>query len=359
MSALQLQRPSARGIFFWYGSDHIAKAFASRRYRVGNFVERVSGASVVVGRRFPTQQLASARYVCCLRPLVDRRLSRTLASLRRAGVRLVADYDDLIFAGDVDGLPASVGGFVNERSRAARLESYAAGLASFDRITVSTRALALHVKRLSPSRPVAVIPNGLSEAWVRQGRALYPSFRPGDPLIIRYLCGSPSHDSDFAQIQAVLASFLHIHPEVELEVVGPLRFDAVAFPARRTRRLSSVPYEDLPRLLASSWVNLAPLKPTLFNECKSAIKFLEAAAFACPTLASPSDDMLRHHAQGAPLLLCRSDDDWYDQLTAMLNIERRMEAGDAAACYVGQYGMAERSVPDWLAALKHEGGPDA
>jgi glycosyltransferase involved in cell wall biosynthesis len=145
---------------------------------------------------------------------------------------------------------------------------------------------------------------------------------------------------------------LRDHAAVRLEVVGPLRLDSSLFPAGQLLRTPFVPYEELPRLLASSWINLAPLAPTRFNECKSAIKFLEASAFACPTLASPNDDLLRHQEQGAPVVPCRAERDWYEQLGSLLDAERRMNAGRAAAEYVAARGMAASQVSAWLRALE-------
>lgn len=340
----------ARGICLWYEAVDVAKALASQRYRIGNFVELVRGASAIAGRRFPSHLLGQVRTVCSLRPLVDQELARALVPMRRAGMQLIADYDDLIFAGDVDGLPQSVGGSLGGKVKATRLAAYASGLEVFDRVTVSTPALARHAQRLC-AKPVTVVPNGLSENWVQHGHALYPPFRAGDPLVIRYLCGSPSHDADFASIAEPLAQFLCDHAEVCLEVVGPVRFDTEAFPAAQLRRLPSVSFEELPRLLASSWVALAPLLQNTFNECKSAIKFLEASAFACPTLASANDDLKRHRALGAPLIFCESERDWYEQLSALLDLDRRRDQGAAAARHVEAHGMARQQLGNWLASF--------
>jgi Glycosyl transferases group 1 len=349
-SARVQARPSARGICFWYEAVDVAKALASQRYRIGNFVELVRGASAVVGKRFPNHTLSQVRTVCSLRPLVDADLSRTLSLMRRAGVRLVADYDDLIFAGEVPGLPPSVGGTGGERAKLRRLSAYASSLAWFDCVTVSTRPLARHLQELSP-KTVTVVPNALSESWVRHGQALYPMYRPGEPRVVRYLCGSPSHDADFAGIAGPLARFLMDHPDIRLEVVGPVRFDESAFPPSQLRRLPTVAYEELPRLLSSSWVTLAPLQPNSFNDCRSAIKFLEAGAFACPTLASPNDDLRRHLDLGAPLSFCHAERDWYEQLTALLDEDRRRDQGEKAARHVASHGMAKQQLGTWLAAL--------
>jgi glycosyltransferase involved in cell wall biosynthesis len=278
-------------------------------------------------------------------------METTLSRLRGRGVKLVADYDDLLFAGDVRGLPESAGGALGPAEKRVRLAAYRAALKTFDSFTVSTRALAAQLKELAPGADVTLVPNGISETWLAQGRALYRPFRPGDPKVIRYFAGSPSHDRDFAGIIDPLAGFLNEHPEVRLEVVGPVNFDASRFPNGSVAALRSVGYDMLPGMLASTWVNLAPLETNAFNDCKSALKVLESGAFACPTLASPCDDVLRHSELGAPVLLCRNADDWHHSLISMLDIDRRMAHGQAMAAHVDVHGMASAALPPWLFAL--------
>jgi glycosyltransferase involved in cell wall biosynthesis len=310
---------------------------------------------VVIDPRLPAQVARQCRTLTCLRPLFTLELQRTLGRLQAEGVTLIGEYDDLLFAGEVSGLPESVGGGLVGADRRARFAAYAEGLNVFDAFTVSTRALAVELQRRAPQARVTVVPNGLSETWLTQGRALYRRFQPGDPKVIRYFAGSPSHDRDFAGIIEPLARFLDQHRDVRLEVVGPLKFDGSRFPNGSVAALRSVSYDILPGLLASTWVNLAPLEPTAYNDCKSALKVLESGAFECPTLASPCDDVLRHVELGAPTVVCRSPDDWYSGLDTMLDLRWRAEHGQAIAEHVRVHGMARSALPGWLSGLGLEG----
>jgi glycosyltransferase involved in cell wall biosynthesis len=342
-------RTSARRLCFWYQALDVAKASASCRYRINNLCELLSGADIVVKRRLPSQIRARVATVCVIRPLVTPPLLAELALLRDRGVHLVADFDDLLFAGPVSGLPGSVGGATSTAVLDARLEGYAAALTAFDAFTVSTRPLREQILQRVPAAKVAVVPNGLSEAWVRQGRALYDAFQPGDPLIIRYFAGSPSHDEDFATVVEPIRRFLIDHPEVRLEVIGPIRADLSIFPEGRAALLPPVPYETLPKLIAKSWVNIAPLCRSEYAECKSALKVLEAAAFGCPTLASANDDVKRHHEQGAPVRLCETAEDWQRELERSLDMSQRMELGHAGRRYVDEHGMVAKALDAWQA----------
>lgn len=348
-------RTPARRVCFWYQALDVAKASASCRYRIGNLGELLSGVDIVVKRELPRQIRARVATVCMIRPLVTPPLLAELAALRDGGVRLVADFDDLLFAGRVSGLPGSVGGATSPALLDARLAGYATALTAFDAFTVSTRPLRDQILRRVPAAKVAVVPNGLSEAWVRQGRALYDAFQPGDPLIIRYFAGSPSHDEDFAAIAEPIRRFLIEHPEVRLELVGSIRADVSMFPEGRAALLPSVPYETLPKLIAKSWVNIAPLHGSEFAESKSALKVLEAAAFGCPTLASANDDVRRHHAQGAPVRLCETAQDWELELKRLLDMSRRVEVGQAARRYADEHGMAQHSLDAWHSLVLERG----
>lgn len=350
-------RTPARSVCFWYQAVDVAKASASCRYRIGNLSELLSGADIVVNRELPRQIRARVATVCMIRPLVTPPLLAELAALRDDGVRLVADFDDLLFAGSVTGLPGSVGGATSAALLDARLEGYAAALTAFDAFTVSTRPLREQLLQRVPAAKVAVVPNGLSEAWVRQGRALYDAFQPGDPLTIRYFAGSPSHDEDFAVVAPPIRRFLIDHPEVLLELVGSIRADLSMFPEGRAALLPSVPYEVLPKLIAKSWVNLAPLRGSEFAESKSALKVLEAAAFGCPTLASANDDVRRHQAQGAPVRLCETAQDWQHELERCLDMSRRMQLGQEARRYADEHGMAQNSLDAWQALVLERESP--
>ncbi len=68
---------------------------------------------------------------------------------------------------------------------------------------------------------------------------------------------------------------------------------ALARFGERIVRVPFVPWLELPAVLRDLDVNLAPLAPGRFNEAKSAIKWLEAALTATPTVASPTEPFRR------------------------------------------------------------------
>lgn len=86
--------------------------------------------------------------------------------LQRHGTTLVADVDDLIFDPQLSRYSPGV---VNEQMALPKVTrqfaEHAAALACFDRVSVSTEALAAHVRRCFPDVAVLVLPNAVHMSW--------------------------------------------------------------------------------------------------------------------------------------------------------------------------------------------------
>lgn len=275
---------AGEGLLFWYGAEHVARAENSRRYRMDQRAELLPAARTHVGRRLPEAATHGVRLVLCVRPFVDRVLRAEVERMRQRGIAVWADYDDLLFAGEVDDFPNARK--VWQRFKIGRrLPVYREGLVQFDGFTCSTQPIADALTRARPDVPVHVVPNVPAAAWIQRGwdRFGHLAWKPGMPRTLRYLPGSPSHDEDFAVIEDSLARLLHDTADLELEIVGYLNFNPRKFPRGRLRHLPKVPYDDLPRVILPTWLNLVPLAPTRYSQARSNIKELEAAAFDVPS----------------------------------------------------------------------------
>jgi glycosyltransferase involved in cell wall biosynthesis len=322
---------SGSGVLFWYGAPHVAVAENSRRYRIANRLQVLPAARSVVSRTIPEDMLAGVHTVVSLRPFVDSVALRQIARLRGVGIRLVADYDDLLFDCPPSDFPGA--DYLLRRLRIARrLETYRSSVHHFDAFTTSTWPIAHALRAIRPDAAISVVPNQPSPAWVARGWARYGAcaWKPGDARIVRYLPGSPSHDRDFAMIEEALIAFLHLHTDVELEVVGYLKFHQRSFPPGRVRHLPKVDYELFPKVLLSTWINLVPLAPTVYSQARSALKLLEAAAFGVPSIATPSTDHARTAELPSPIHFAHTPAEWLEALDA-----------------------AHRATPTDLATLRH------
>jgi glycosyltransferase involved in cell wall biosynthesis len=350
---MALAEPSAgasdegRGLFFWQRAPRTSSTSAPRRYRIGNLAELLPRSTVVLRSRPDFRLFRGARVIVCLRPTLDTWTLELLERCRARGTLLVADFDDLMFAGSVQHWPDVIAGQLSATDAERKQTQYIEALGLFDAFTASTEVLANALRIATGGARVALVPNGVSPAWLWQGRALYPKPSGDRSRVIRYLPGS-RHDHDLDVVAQPLGRFLRRHPDVRFEILGPSEGLPAALPAGSTRQQPRVPFDHLPQFLASSWVTLAPLVDNEFNRAKSAIKFLESAAFGTPCIATPIADMQTHATGG--LLLASSDADWEDALERLLDPALHGEVAQRGEAWVARH-TAELSVGAFLSAV--------
>jgi hypothetical protein len=76
-----------------------------------------------------------------------------------------------------------------------------------------------------------------------------------------------------------------------------------------------VSYEQLPYWIKQCWITIAPLQPSLFNQCKSGLKFFESAIWGVPLVATAIPDLTRCDTE---LCFAEGEQGWLDQLEMML-----------------------------------------
>ncbi|HPQ94070.1 MAG: hypothetical protein KDI44_04405 [Thiothrix sp.] len=236
--------------------------------------------------------------------------------LQWRGVRVVADFDDLVF--DPAQAAFSPGVLNRQLSLDKTRQQYllnGRALALFNRVTVSTTPLREQVLALLPQADVQVLPNAVHWRW----QALEPGGQAdGERLqhpVITYLPGTRSHDRDFRCFADGLQAFLGDHPAVRLAVTGPLDFSLPQVAAQLVVR-DKLPFAQFHTCFQDAWVNLAPLEPTPFTRCKSALKVMEAGWWGIPTLCSLTPDAGRFAGCGA--LPVQDGADLYRQLSGLL-----------------------------------------
>jgi hypothetical protein len=235
--------------------------------------------------------------------------------LRKNGARVLADVDDLIFHPHW----ASVSpGVVNQLVSLKQTEKYfsanAKALAEFDYLTTSTLPLADKLRQQYPQAQILLLPNTVHQRWYQHEKANTTA-----ALRLTYFPGTRSHDRDFATIAAPLAAFLQQNPAIQLHITGVLNCSLTCRPGQLVQH-EKQPFNLYPHHVAQSWINLAPLEATEFNQHKSALKAIEASYFNTPTLATPIADMQRLSHCGA--ILVSTENDWFEQLSNLTDITR-------------------------------------
>ncbi|MBF0559900.1 MAG: glycosyltransferase [Nitrospirae bacterium] len=201
-----------------------------------------------------------------------------------------------------------------------------------DAVMVSTNYLCTRILPFNGN--VYVLENALNEKQVRKAERLMPEFierkKNREETVIGYFSGwLHDHDSDFATVSGALRKVLQRFNNVRLRIVGFLdigrEFEGLE---DRLEHVDFVPFEVLPTIIADVDINIAPLEDNPHKRCKSSIKFLEAGILGVPTVAvnlDPYNEIIAHGEDG---LLCSNEDEWFSNLSALVEVpQRRYEIG--------------------------------
>lgn len=139
---------------------------------------------------------------------------------------------------------------------------------------------------------------------------------------IVYGSGSKAHDADFLEVASALIGILRRYPEVEIHIAGELTLPK-SFSEFQDRifREPAVPYADYMRWLSKGDINIAPMEATEFNDAKSNIKYLEAAALKIPSVCSPRAAFAGAIKDGENGFLAATADEWSTALGRLVEDE--------------------------------------
>ena len=249
--------------------------------------------------------------------------AQILDLIRDATVPVLFDVDDLVFDPDLESEIPALRVLPEQEAQLwmRGVRRYRTTLEACDAYVGSTELLCEHVTALTGIPPHR-FSNGVGLVTARgSDQALRRPRRPG-PLRIGYFSGTTTHDRDWQVVEPAVLEVLARHPDAELWLVGHLRpTPAVQVLGDRLHQLPLQDWRTLPELLRDLDVNLAPLELDLgrFNEAKSAIKYLEAALVATPTVATPTQpfrEAVRHGVNG---VLATTHDEWVAALDELLS----------------------------------------
>ena len=272
---------------------------ASTRYRclhhIEGFEELGISADLCTQRHFGIRLTERYDIYIFHRPKYTYYLDSLLNLMARRGKLVIADYDDLLFTPELaHESPIFRNGNASLKIAKKLHNNYAHAMSLFDHFTVSTAPLADEIHNKNPNATIEIIHNGFSKLWIEQAEL---SEAPTDRQVIGYFPGTSSHDKDFETVADDISKHLE-KPNRNLKIVGPLKLSEGQFPPQKVARLSHFPYDQLPRLISSCNVTIAPLELTNFNYCKSGLKFIESSVFSVPVVATPIPDIVRFRPSG-------------------------------------------------------------
>lgn len=253
-----------------------------------------------------------------------------LAEAKRLGLTVLYDIDDPIFSDKVMGSNQNLE-HLQPRERKHLINAsrdYLSAMRACDACIVSTpgmlEAVALHV-----DTPVYLWRNAVdseSREIVRQILADGTPPTPADIVTIGYMSGSRAHDSDFATISKPLSRVLRDHPNTQLLVAGHATLPE-EFAGLEDRIIHHPPasYRFYFHWLTQVDLVVIPLETNAFNQCKSAIRLLEAAMLAKPCIASAVGDFVNVASHAETALLASDEQQWHDALEELVISPRLRE----------------------------------
>jgi glycosyltransferase involved in cell wall biosynthesis len=228
------------------------------------------------------------------------RVANMIERAKTRGRRVIFDCDDLVFDLSHTHMIMDTLGQALEAGHVwdqwfANIGRVAATFALCDGAVVTNPYLAQRARdAFADDRPIRILPNFLeprqqalsADIWQAKAES---GWSRDDTVHLGYFSGTPTHNRDFALIAGVIARIMDDDPRLRLRIVGFL--DLGPELARHTTRIEFLPLQDylnLQRLIGEVEVNLVPLQDNMFTNCKSELKWFEAAVVGTLTIATPT-----------------------------------------------------------------------
>lgn len=263
--------------------------------------------------------LPPAKIIILHRVPHDAEVGAFIATRRAAGAILLFDSDDLVF---LPGIERHVHALRDMKRDELALYSdglrrYRETLRQCDAGIASTPVIRDAMAEIVPTVYLHRNAPGL-DLLARSEEAM--ATRHGrHHIVIGYHSGTNTHNGDFARIAAPLARLMTLHPSIHLRVVGPLHIpDTLAAFSDRVETAPLVDWRDLPREVAATDINVAPLEDNPFCAAKSDLKYFEAALVRVPTVASRVGEFAANLRDGVTGFLADTEEEWFAKLDALV-----------------------------------------
>lgn len=247
----------------------------------------------------------------------------------------VLDVDDLVFHSDfIDHFY-----FLNKKS--SSFSVYKDLLANIERtfhlvdiLLGSTPAIASIAQK--HRKTSLYFRNMLRQSKLQMYNKIYEDRASFKEPIIGYFSGSDTHDKDFEMIQPILEQLFSTHPNVKLLVMGFVQ--SSSFFEKFSERIILQEFDSYDTYLRSlqrcKVVVIPNAEINEFTQCKSSIKFLEAAAVGTPVISSPIYEMLFSIDHGATSWIAKGKNDWVKYIEIALSGEHAEYIGENARKHV-------------------------
>jgi glycosyltransferase involved in cell wall biosynthesis len=301
--------------------------------------QRVSGGEIVlIQREFPN------RYID---------FQQIVETARNERKPVVFDLDDLLFF-----LPEDHPDRQSQYYAASLLPMFQA-LTEADLVTVSTPKLMEVLVQYNDQ--IAVLPNYLDDTLWRLRSPV--SKQEGEILTIGYM-GGESHKPDLEPVVPILSELVQRYPnKIRLQFWGIQPPTEMRFlPQVGYTPLASYNYKEFSVFFQtqSADIFIAPLADSLFNRCKSQLKFFEYTALGSPGVYSNLETYSKIVTHGQNGLLAASLDEWRECLIQLIeNDDLRLHLAENAQLSIRTDWLLSQNAFRWKDAYNNllEGAP--
>ncbi len=320
--------------------------FETCRYRVFNVIDGLDSskydAAVVFLEEIEDdeyrQNIKYADIVIVIRSRYTEKLKEIINYYKQNGAIIGFDIDDCVFDEKVylqklgtKNAPYIKEVYESDWAKKYRNEAkeYLDLIKDADFTTSSTVAIMDQIKKYN--RNSYVIPNSINRNQL--AFSLRYEKRSSNTVNIIYMSGSPTHNEDFGEVENSLFKVLEENKNTKFIVVGYLKLPDHF---KRLNRKQVIQYGmrdylDLLKILSRASINIAPLVPSLFNDCKSELKIFEAALLGIPTIASNTRSYRECITNGHNGYIASTKEDWYVMINKLVKDRRlRDEMGNNA-----------------------------
>ncbi len=301
------------------------------RYRVYNMCQALEYSDRWNGSFFFEQELDQLRrYLQDIDVVIISRMRWTpiignvLTCLRKEEIPVCFDTDDLVIS--IEHIPLLMNTLNVDFAEQANIDSWFASVSrawyvgSQCQNTIGTNDfLCGRLKEVFGTLSYAIC-NFLNNEQITVSKKLYEAKksvgRKKSPFTIGYFSGTPSHANDFRKVAVELGALLETYSEITLRVVGYMEFPEILKKHIKSGRVVSHPLVDfltLQKAMADVDVSIVPLIDNEFTNCKSELKYFEAAIVGTVTCATPTytyRTSIQHEKTG---FLCR-EGEWFSTI---------------------------------------------
>lgn len=259
---------------------------------------------------------------------------KAMAQVNASGKLSIYEIDDLLFDPKYPAPIESYGGYIGLNTYQSLMKQMALfnSAAQYCRIGIaSTIPLAEKLKGLVFENHCIVHRNGLDSLnWFSS-----KTHTANNTITLFYGSGTQAHNDDFITLALpALTKILSENKHTRLTIAGYLILPN-DFLTQFKQQLIQIPamsnVQNYWRALEQANINLAVLYSDDINDCKSELKWFEAACFDIPSVVSDTKnyrDIVRHDEDG---YIAKTTDDWYRYLTLLIqNPQQRTKIATAA-----------------------------